>query len=96
MPRVTPVPYEKMDPEIQEIVKASDEALGGSEWIQYFCHRHPAELYKDFVKFYYSRIMTDGNGLSVSPRHLAPPDHFPRGFAGGCDPSSPDRPAALA
>ena len=68
MPRVTPVPYEKMDPEIQEIVKASDEALCGSEWIQYFCH--PADLYKDFVKFYYSRIMTDGNGLSVKLTEL--------------------------
>jgi hypothetical protein len=63
MPRVAPLPYEEMEPEIQAIVQASDEALGGSEWIQYFCH--PAELYKQFVKFYYSRIMTDGNGLSV-------------------------------
>jgi hypothetical protein len=45
--RVTPIPYEKMDPEIQTIVQASDEALGGSEWIQYFCH--PADLYKHAV-----------------------------------------------
>ncbi len=29
-----------------------------------------AELYKDFVKFYYSRIMTDGNGLSVKLTEL--------------------------
>ena len=68
MPRVAPVPYEAMEPGIQDIVKASDEALGGSEWIQSFCH--PAELYKDFVKFYYSRIMTDGNGLSVKLTEL--------------------------
>jgi hypothetical protein len=68
MPRVAPVPYEKMDPEIQAIVQASDEALGGSEWIQYFCH--PAALYKDFVKFYYSRVMTDENGLSVKLTEL--------------------------
>jgi hypothetical protein len=68
MPRVAAMPYETMEPAIQEIVKASDEALGGSEWIQYFCH--PAELYKDFVKFYYSRIMTDGNGLSVKLTEL--------------------------
>ena len=68
MPRVAAKEYEAMEPAIQEIVKASDEALGGSEWIQYFCH--PAELYKDFVKFYYSRIMTDGNGLSVKLTEL--------------------------
>ena len=68
MPRVAAVPYEAMEPAIQEIVKASDESLGGSEWIQYFCH--PADLYKDFVKFYYSRIMTDENGLSVKLTEL--------------------------
>ncbi len=68
MPRVAAKPYAEMDPEIQDIVKASDEALGGSEWIQYFSH--PAALYKDFVKFYYSRIMTDGNGLSVKLTEL--------------------------
>jgi len=68
MPRVAALPYDAMDPTIQDIVKASDESLGGSEWIQYFCH--PAELYKDFVKFYYSRIMTDENGLSVKLTEL--------------------------
>jgi hypothetical protein len=68
MPRVTPVAYEKMDPEIQTIVQASDEALGGSEWIQYFCH--PTELYKQFVKFYYTRIVTDDNGISVKLTEL--------------------------
>jgi hypothetical protein len=68
MPRVAPVVYEKMDPDIQATVRASDEALGGSEWIQYFCH--PADLYKTFVKFYYSYIMTDGNGVSVKLTEL--------------------------
>lgn len=68
MPRVAAIPYEKMDPVIQDLVKSSDDALGGSEWIQYFCH--PTELYKDFTKFYYSRIMTDGNGLSVKLTEL--------------------------
>lgn len=63
MPRVAPVRYTEMKPEIQEIVRASDEALGGSEWIQYFCH--PTELYESFVKFYYTYVMTDRNGLSV-------------------------------
>lgn len=63
MPRVAPIPYEVMEPEIQDIVRASDEALGGSEWIQYFCH--PTELYKNFVKYYYTHVMTDRNGISV-------------------------------
>ena len=62
MPRVSAVPYSKMDPELQEVVRASDEALGGSEWVQYFCH--PADLYKNFVKFYYGFIATEADGLS--------------------------------
>lgn len=62
MPRVSPIPYEKMDSELKAIVNASDEALGGSEWVQYFCHAK--ELYKDFVKFYYQHIAAEQDGLS--------------------------------
>ena len=47
MPRVSAVPYSKMDSELKAIVHASDEALNGSEWVQDFCH--PTELYKSFV-----------------------------------------------
>ena len=46
MPRVSAVPYSEMDSELKAIVHASDEALNGSEWVQYFCH--PTELYKSF------------------------------------------------
>jgi hypothetical protein len=62
MPRVSAVPYSEMDSELQAIVRASDEALGGSQWVQYFCH--PTELYKSFVSFYYGYVMTEGDGLS--------------------------------
>ena len=62
MPRVSPVPYPEMDCELKTIVKASDEALGGSEWVQYFCH--PKELYKSFVKFYYEHIAAEEYGIS--------------------------------
>jgi hypothetical protein len=50
MPRVSAFPYTNMDSELKAIVQASDEALQGSEWVQYFCH--PTVLYKTFVKFY--------------------------------------------
>ena len=62
MPRVSAVPYAEMDSELREIVRASDEALGGSEWVQYFCH--PTNLYKAFVKFYYTYVMAEGDGVS--------------------------------
>jgi hypothetical protein len=62
MPRVSAVPYANMDSELRAIVQASDEALNGSEWVQYFCH--PKELYKSFVKFYYEHIATEEYGIS--------------------------------
>lgn len=62
MPRVSAFPYSAMDPELKAIVRASDEALNGSEWVQYFCH--PTELYKSFVKFYYDHIATEEYGIS--------------------------------
>jgi hypothetical protein len=62
MPRVSAVPYSEMDSELRAIVHASDEALGGSQWVQYFCHS--TDLYKDFVKFYYSHIAAEQEGIS--------------------------------
>jgi hypothetical protein len=62
MPRVSAVPYSKMDSELKAIVHASDEALNGSQWVQYFCH--PTELYKSFVKFYYAHVATEEYGIS--------------------------------
>ncbi len=62
MPRVSAMPYSKMDSKLKRIVQNSDEALGGSEWIQYFCH--PKNLYKHFVKFYYDYVMIEGDGVS--------------------------------
>ena len=62
MPRVSPVPYSAMDFELKAIVQASDEALGGSQWVQYFAH--PKELYTSFVKFYYEHIAVEEYGIS--------------------------------
>ena len=62
MPRVSAVPYSKMDSELKAIVRASDDSLNGSEWVQYFCH--PTKLYKSFVKFYYEHVATEEYGIS--------------------------------
>jgi hypothetical protein len=51
-----------MDSELKAIVRASDEARNGSEWVQYFCH--PTDLYKSFVKFYYAHVATEEYGIS--------------------------------
>lgn len=61
--RVSRVAVEQVDNGIREIMAASEEALGGSEWIQVMAQS--PELYKDFVGFYYDHIMVDREGLSV-------------------------------
>lgn len=68
MLRVSKVPFEKVDPDLQKIMQQSDEALGGSEWIQVFAHT--TDLYKHFVDFYYSHIMVDADGISVKLTEL--------------------------
>ena len=66
--RVSKVPFEEVDPDLQQTMKMSDEALGGSEWIQVFAQT--PELYKDFVAFYYKHIMADADGISVKLTEL--------------------------
>jgi hypothetical protein len=66
--RVEPVPFEQLDEGMRALMRASDEALGGSEWIQAFAHA--PEIYKPFVKFYYEYIMTERAGISVKLTEL--------------------------
>jgi len=66
--RVSPVPFAEMDEGMRAIVQASDEALGGSEWIQAFAHA--PDIYKPFVRFYYEYIMTDRAGISLKLTEL--------------------------
>jgi hypothetical protein len=68
MARVTPVPFECMDDDMREIARKSDEAAGGSEWIQ--AYAHAPEIFKPFVRFYYEHIMTDRPGISLKLTEL--------------------------
>ncbi len=68
MSRLSPVPFEEMDQEMLAIVKASDEAAGGSEWIQVYAHA--PETFKPFVRFYYDYIMVDRAGIDLKLTEL--------------------------
>lgn len=68
MLRISKVPYDEVHPELQETMRMSDEALGGSEWIQVFAQT--PDLYRNFVKFYYDHIMVDTDGISVKLTEL--------------------------
>ena len=37
MARVSNVPFEKIDSELQAVMRAYDKELGGSEFVQVFC-----------------------------------------------------------
>jgi len=66
--RIEKVPFNQIDPDLQQTMKMSDEALGGSEWIQVFAQT--PELYKAFVDFYYKHIMVDADGINVKLTEL--------------------------
>ena len=61
MPQLSPVPYEKMDQELRAMAKSSDEALGGSQWLQYFAHA--PDLHKSVSAFYGDFILAERNGI---------------------------------
>jgi hypothetical protein len=61
--RVSKVPVDQVDDGIRDLMDASEEALGGSEWIQVMAQS--PDLYKDFVRFYYDHIMVEREGLSL-------------------------------
>jgi hypothetical protein len=61
MPRLTPVPYDEMDEELRAMAKTSDEALGGSQWLQYFAHA--PDLHKELSAFYGNFILAERNGI---------------------------------
>lgn len=61
--RVSKVPADQVDDGIRELMNASEQALGGSEWIQVMAQS--PDLYKDFARFYYDHIFAEREGLSL-------------------------------
>ncbi len=56
MPRVSTVPFEQVDPELQAMMREYDKAVGGSEFMQVFAQAPEAS--KSFLNFYFPLIMT--------------------------------------
>ncbi|NQV19997.1 MAG: hypothetical protein HQ511_01125 [Rhodospirillales bacterium] len=68
MLNISKVPFDQINPDLQQRMVESDDALGGSEWIQVFSQT--PDLYKAFVDFYYQHIMADSDGISVKLTEL--------------------------
>ncbi len=68
MLNIDKVPMEEIDDELQGLMGAVDESLGGSEWMQVFAQT--PELYKDFVGWYYTHICSEKGGISAKTTEL--------------------------
>ena len=49
MARLSSIPFEKVDPELQAVMREYDVELGGSGFVQ--VPAHAPEVFKDFIKF---------------------------------------------
>jgi hypothetical protein len=47
MPRVSEIPFEKIDAELQAVMREYDKELGGAEFVQVFAHA--PEVFKSFI-----------------------------------------------
>jgi hypothetical protein len=54
MPHVSYVPLEKIDPELQSVMRNYDEELGGSDFVRVLAHA--PEVFKSFIRFYFPLI----------------------------------------
>ncbi|MFP6781022.1 MAG: hypothetical protein VCB59_04925 [Gammaproteobacteria bacterium] len=55
MARVSALPFEQVPENLQEIMRAYDEELGGSEFVQVFAHA--PEVYQSFIDYYFKLAM---------------------------------------
>ena len=69
MPRVSLVPFERVDPELQEVMAEYDEELGGSEFVRVFAHA--PEVFKRFIEFYFPLITETRGSVDMRLTELA-------------------------
>ena len=69
MPRVSLVPFAKVDPELQKVMGEYDEELGGSEFVRVFAHA--PETFKRFIGFYFPLITETRGTIDMRITELA-------------------------
>ncbi|MBL6749491.1 MAG: carboxymuconolactone decarboxylase family protein [Nevskia sp.] len=69
MPRVSNMPFEQIDPELQKIMKEYDDELGGSEFVEIFAHS--PKTFKNFINFYFPLISETRGGIDPRITELA-------------------------
>ncbi len=69
MPRVSKLPFEQIDPELQKIMGEYDGELGGSEFVHVFAHA--PDTFKKFIGFYFPLISETRGGVDPRITELA-------------------------
>ena len=69
MDRVSKVPFEQVDVELQAIMREYDQELGGSEFVQVFAHA--PEVFKSFINFYFPLVSGERGKVDVKLTELA-------------------------
>lgn len=69
MDRVSKVPFEQVDAELQVIMREYDQELGGSEFVQVFAHA--PEVFKSFINFYFPLVSGERGKVDVKLTELA-------------------------
>jgi hypothetical protein len=66
--RVSEVPFEKIDPELQSVMREYDKELGGSEFVQVFAHA--PEVFKSFINFYFPLVSETRGSIDMKLTEL--------------------------
>lgn len=69
MARVSNVPFEKIDSELQAVMCEYDKELGGSEFVQVFAHA--PEVFKSFINFYFPLVTETRGSVDMKLTELA-------------------------
>ena len=69
MTRVSAIPFEKIDPELQTVMREYDKELGGSEFVQVFAHA--PEVFKSFINFYFPLVSETRGSIDMKLTELA-------------------------
>ena len=69
MPRISTIPFENIDPELQTVMREYDKELGGSEFVQVFAHA--PEVFKSFINFYFPLVSETRGSIDMKLTELA-------------------------
>lgn len=69
MARLSAIPFDQVPPDLQNIMRAYDEELGGSEFVQVFAHA--PEVFRKFIDFYFPLELETRGAVTTKITELA-------------------------